>query len=210
MEKKTIYTKLLSIQTEVESFVKNAKAFNYNYVDGNQVLEAIRPLMVLNKLILKQEVTKCENTIIDYKTKSAEKREVLSSVSQRFTWVDCETGETDVNEFHANGMNDFDKGLGSALTYAERYFLLKYFHIPTDKDDPDAQKPREQQPPAKYVENDLPWLNEGTEEYKKIADRLALPGNKGTIQDVLKIHKMNPKVKAALELIIIERNKSNG
>lgn len=207
MEKKTIYTKLLSIQTEVDSFVKSAKAFNYNYVDGNQVLEAIRPLMVLNKLILKQEVTKCENTIIDYKTKSAEKREVLSSVSQRFTWVDCETGETDVNEFHANGMNDFDKGLGSALTYAERYFLLKYFHIPTDKDDPDAQKPREQQPPTKQLENNLPWLNEGTDEYKKIADRLALKDNKGTIQDVLKIHKMNAKVKAALELIIIERNK---
>jgi len=27
--------------------------------------------------------------------------------------------------------------LGSALTYAERYFLLKYFHIATDEDDID-------------------------------------------------------------------------
>lgn len=209
MEKKTIYMKLLSIQTEVDSFVKNKKAFNYNYVDGNQVLDAIRPLMVLNKLLLKQEVTKCENTIIDYKTTKAEKREVLSSVSQRFTWVDCETGETDVNEFHANGMNDFDKGLGSALTYAERYFLLKYFHIPTDKDDPDAQKPREQQPPSKPVENDLPWLNEGTDEYKKVSARLASKESTGTIEDVKKIYKLNAKVKAALDLIIIERNKSN-
>lgn len=34
-------------------------------------------------------------------------------------------------------MNGFEKGLGSALTYAERYFLLKYFHIATDEDDID-------------------------------------------------------------------------
>lgn len=55
----------------------------------------------------------------------------------RFTWVDCETGEKDENLFGANGQNDWDKGVGSALTYAERYFLLKYFHIATDEDDID-------------------------------------------------------------------------
>jgi hypothetical protein len=55
----------------------------------------------------------------------------------RFTWIDCETGESDVNEFGANGQNDWEKGLGSALTYAERYFLLKFFHIATDEDDID-------------------------------------------------------------------------
>jgi len=39
--------------------------------------------------------------------------------------------------FGANGLNEFEKGLGSALTYAERYFLLKFFHINTDEDDID-------------------------------------------------------------------------
>ena len=55
----------------------------------------------------------------------------------RFTWIDSETGETDINLFGANGQNDWEKGLGSALTYAERYFILKYFHISTDEDDID-------------------------------------------------------------------------
>lgn len=61
----------------------------------------------------------------------------------RFTWVDVETGEKDENLFGANGQNDWDKGVGSALTYGERYFLLKYFHISTDEDDidnPDRKK----------------------------------------------------------------------
>lgn len=68
----------------------------------------------------------------------------------RFTWVDVETGEKDENLFGANGQNDWDKGVGSALTYAERYFLLKYFHIATDEDDIDnpERKPEETQQPA--------------------------------------------------------------
>lgn len=136
-----IFQKLLRIQQHVESFVKNKKAFNYSYVDGNQVLNEIRPLMNSAQLLLKQEVLSLHNERYDYTTKKGEpKTEVLSTLEMKFTWVDCETGEKDENLFFANGMNDFDKGVGSALTYGERYFLLKYFHIPTDADDVDAQQ----------------------------------------------------------------------
>src|SRR5690606_10249645 len=31
-----------------------------------------------------------------------------------------------------------EKGVGKALTYAEKYYLLKTFNIATDKDDPDS------------------------------------------------------------------------
>ncbi len=93
-------------------------------------------------LLLKQEVISIDNDRMDYKTGigttwEKEKSEILSKVMMRFTWIDSETGETDVNLFGANGQNDWEKGLGSALTYAERYFLLKYFHIATDEDDID-------------------------------------------------------------------------
>ena len=58
----------------------------------------------------------------------------------KFTWIDVENGEKDEIFFGANGQNDWDKGVGSALTYAERYFLLKFFHIATDEDDIDNPK----------------------------------------------------------------------
>ena len=58
----------------------------------------------------------------------------------KFTWIDVETGEKDECLWGANGQNDWDKGVGSAMTYAERYFLLKYFHIATDEDDIDNPK----------------------------------------------------------------------
>lgn len=149
----SIYKKLLKIQKEVKGLSKDKKSNNYEYVTGNKLLSFIKPLMDENGLILKQEVISIENTRMDYKTGvgtqyEKPKSEVLSRVMMRFTWVDCDTGEKDVNEFGANGQNDWEKGLGSALTYAERYFILKYFHIATDEDDIDN-------PDRKHTENPI-------------------------------------------------------
>lgn len=134
---KNLYQKLLEIQKHIVGLGKDKKGGPYEYVTGAKVLEHIKPIMNQYGLLLKQEVTSIENTRQDYKTKYGEKSEILTKTMMRFTWIDCETGETDVNEFGANGQNDWEKGLGSALTYAERYFLLKYFHISTDEDDID-------------------------------------------------------------------------
>ena len=146
MEKKTefknIYQKLLIIQQKINGLGKDKATYNYKYVTGDKVLGEIKPLMNELGLILKQEVLSIENTRQDYQlTDKAgnvrNKSEILSKVMMKFTWVDSDTGEKDENLFGANGQNDWDKGCGSAYTYAERYFLLKYFHIATDEDDID-------------------------------------------------------------------------
>lgn len=146
-DKKNIYQKLLEIQKKVKGLSKDKKSHNYEYVTGNKLLSFIRPLMDENSLILKQEVLSIENERQDYKTKYGEKSEILTKVLMKFTWVDCETGEKDENLFGANGQNDWEKGLGSALTYAERYFIMKYFHIPTDEDDVDNPDRKEEKKP---------------------------------------------------------------
>jgi len=161
-----LYAKLHAIQEHIDNFCKNKKTFNYSYVDGNQVLNEIRPLMNANKLILKQEITSIVNERHDYTTKKGEqKNEILSKVMLRFTWICCETGEKDINEFGANGMNDWDKGVGSALTYGERYFLLKYFHIPTDGDDPDELQRKKEEKEKKKLpppppKDETVWLTQ--------------------------------------------------
>lgn len=162
----SIYTKLLELQKHCKGLGKDKRSFNYEYVTGNKVLSVIRPKMDELGIILKQEVVSIDNERMDYQqfdrktNQFTTKSEILTKVNIRFTWVDCETGEKDENLFAANGMNDWEKGLGSALTYAERYFLLKYFHIATDEDDidnPDRQgKQQAQQPVNPPVDNRKP------------------------------------------------------
>ena len=133
----SLYKKLLEVQKKVIGLGKDKKSFGYDYVTGSKVLEHIKPILNEHGILLKQEVMSVEKERINYKAKSGEKSEMLYSVYQKFTWIDTDTGEKDENTFFSSGMNDWEKGLGSALTYAERYFLLKYFHIATDEDDID-------------------------------------------------------------------------
>ena len=133
----SLYKKLLEVQKKVIGLGKDKKSFGYDYVTGSKVLEHIKPILNEHGILLKQEVVSVEKERIDYRAKSGEKSEMLYSVYQKFTWIDTDTGEKDENTFFSSGMNDWEKGLGSALTYAERYFLLKYFHIATDEDDID-------------------------------------------------------------------------
>ena len=138
----SVYKKLAQVQASMRSLAPNAEGqtgqARYGYVSGAKLLGVLRPLMDKHGLLLSQEVKGITNTPITYTTKSGEKTEMFTSLHIQFTWIDADDGSTLVNDFHANGMNAWDKGLGSALTYAERYYLMKFFHIATDEDDVDA------------------------------------------------------------------------
>lgn len=151
MEKLNLYQKLHKIQCQVMGLGKDKDGQNFKYVSGTKVLDAIKPIMKDLGLLLKQEIISIDNVRQDYQTSLSHdketkiwtgkpKSEILSKVMMKFTWIDVETGEKDENLFGANGQNDWDKGVGSAMTYAERYFLLKFFHIATDEDDIDNPK----------------------------------------------------------------------
>ena len=151
MEKLNLYQKLHKIQCQVMGLGKDKKGNGYDYVSGTKVIDAIKPLMNELGLLLKPEVLTIENQRMDYLVSISQdketklwsgkpKSETLSKAMMAFTWIDVETGEKEVCSWGANGQNDWDKGVGSAMTYAERYFLLKFFHIATDEDDIDNLK----------------------------------------------------------------------
>lgn len=139
-----IYKKLFDIGCKVRGLSKDATAYNYKYVSGDKLLSVLKPLMQEQKLLLLPEVTEVVPTPNTYKKYDRgakaiiETTEILYQVTMRMTWVDVEDGETLVQAWAASGMNGFDKGFGSALTYGERYYFLKLFHLATDEDDVDA------------------------------------------------------------------------
>ena len=155
-----IYEKLLTIQKRINGLGKDKATYNYKYVTGDKLLGEIKPMMNDLGLLLKQEVLSIENTRQDYTTSKGSKSEILSKIMMKFTWIDVESGEKDENLFGANGQNDWEKGLGSALTYGERYFLLKYFHIATDEDDIDNDQRKTTAPVQLKAElTELDWIN---------------------------------------------------
>lgn len=148
--KLNLFQKLLKIQQEIKGLGKDGKSFGYQYVTGTKALEHIKPLMNELGLLLQPEVTGFYNERQDYNVKSGAKSEILTKVDMLFTWIDCDSGEKLPCKWGANGQNDWEKGFGSALTYGERYFLLKFFHIATDEDDIDNPD-RETTPPVPPV-----------------------------------------------------------
>ena len=141
---KTLYQKIGILQASVRALKKDTQAYNYKYVAGDKLLGFVRPKMDELHLLLLPEVTEFTTEPVTYPSwdnqnkRVVEKMEILAKIEVRFTWVDTDSGETLVQYWAGSGMNGFDKGYGSALTYAERYYLLKALHIATDEDDVDA------------------------------------------------------------------------
>ena len=195
-----LYQKLLVIQQSVNGLRKNEKSNNYSYVTGTKVLGEIKPIMNKLGLILKQEVISIENVRMDYKTGvgtqwEKPKSEILSKVMMRFTWIDTATGDKDENLFGANGQNEWEKGLGSALTYAERYFLLKFFHIATDEDDIDNSsrklaESKDNGVPVKTLEKQQkikPELLADSPEFERAIDYIAGGGDIAIVETKYKL-----------------------
>lgn len=175
----SLLQKLLYIQRRVDAFVKDSQGHNYSYPSGNQILNKIRPLMNKVGVLLEQEVVSSTHQKVTYlNSYGDEKAEMFCTTEQLFTWVDTHNGEERAVRWTADGMNGWDKGLGSALTYGERYFLLKYFHVPTDADDPDTDQDdksstaRGNSSGSKYdgEESDRGWLNKTHKNSEELTD----------------------------------------
>lgn len=144
--KRTLAQKLLELQKTVVKLSKNEKGYDYKFVSGSKLLSFIRPAMDELSLLLVPDTVSVDQQIVktleaipasgNYKGR-AEKYEILVTLTKTFTWIDAETGESLKTTFISQGCNGWDKAIGSAETYAERYFILKFFHIATDADDVD-------------------------------------------------------------------------
>lgn len=146
-----VANKLLEVKKRIPYLRKDAEGHQYKYVSPSQVLGTINPILNDVGLILVTEVVSVEHEQVfakpkvhKYYLKGKQEEEVkdlletMFHVTFKMRWICTETGESIEVPWFASGVNGDEKGLGSALTYAERYFLLKQFNIPTDDDDPDA------------------------------------------------------------------------
>lgn len=146
-----IYEKLVEIRKCIDGFTKDKKSFNYSYVSGTQVLSKIYDKMNELKVILEPHIvhgTKqyeiLQQDIVDKYGKAKHTTDYIVTSEMEYIWINAEKPEerSAISWGLFGQQDDISKAFGSGLTYSERYFLMKYFSVPTDADDPDNKKPK--------------------------------------------------------------------
>ena len=153
----TLWQKLFDIQKSFKTFAISEDSDKqtskgkpaYRYTPGWEIVENIRDKMDEHGLMLIQNVVESHSQVIEYPVyklvngvpTSFTKKEVYVEIQVDYTWQDVNTGESlgPIRTISA-GANGTDKSIASALSLAERYFLLKFFRISTREknDEPDA------------------------------------------------------------------------
>lgn len=141
-----IYQKLVEVRKAVPYLKKEAQGKQYNYTGSSQVLASVRAKMDDLGLLLIPKIVgkKVSESVIEYKDDKGNptKRTTtyFTELDMVMTWVNAEKPDEIIEcPWYGQGVDIAgEKGVGKALTYAEKYFILKQFNIATDKDDPDS------------------------------------------------------------------------
>ncbi|OHR73966.1 hypothetical protein HMPREF3291_05115 [Bacillus sp. HMSC76G11] len=132
-----IYQKLIEVKKAVEFLKKEAKGHQFQYNPSSQVIASVREKMNEVGLFLEARI---ERPVLHLKSELNSK-EHFTELHMTMVWINAEKPEERIEiPWYGQGLDTGEKGVGKALTYAEKFFLLKQFNIPTDKDDPDSQQ----------------------------------------------------------------------
>lgn len=144
-----LYEKIVEVRKDIEFFKKDTKGFNYSYVRGSQVLAKVKNKMDSLGLVLMPSIDHANSKfqIFEYDTidkygKQKHNIDYIVTAPMTYTWINAEKPEErlDIPWSLYGQQDEISKALGSGLTYSERYFLMKFFSIPTDDLDPDTKQ----------------------------------------------------------------------
>lgn len=137
---------------------RTKSGYGYKYVPEEEILAKISVFMDKYELSLIPGIVGNTTIVAPYhytKTKSTKDgkiyeeqcNEVLVNADTTWTWVNNENPEERIEVGWAlvGQQADASQAFGSGLTYAGRYFLLKYFNVATPNDDPDNFRSKQKQ-----------------------------------------------------------------
>lgn len=139
-----VYQKIIEVKKVVKNFLKDAETSgkgSYTYTSGSQILSAIKEKMEeIGLLFLPVETVHRGWSTFNYKNSYGDdKTDFIVEGELFYEWINADepTDRQRVSFEYYGQQNDISKAFGSALTYSERYLLLKSLGAPTDEDDPD-------------------------------------------------------------------------
>ena len=142
-----IYQKMAKITAELKTVAKNLEVqqtrnSSYKAVSERDILDAVKPLeekhgvysYPASRRVLESNILESENVYKDTVTKKTTFMTRIETV-YRFVNID-EPSEYIETTVFSEGIDSQDKGSGKAMTYADKYALMKAYKISTG-DDPD-------------------------------------------------------------------------
>ena len=142
--------KIFLIQAQSPYMKKDAKAYNFNYTNEETVLSWLKPELQKYGLTITPEIESYSVTVCDMvktvKGEAVTNSEYLYSGQGYMVIRDFDSKEEIKVPWSFVGSGaDPAQAYGSALTYCNRYFMLKYFQVPTGKDDPDSWRSHQEE-----------------------------------------------------------------
>lgn len=198
IEEMNIFEKLAEIRESVKILQRNKKGFNYRYVTEDEILNKITLGLKTYHIDYYPSTVRgslsCQS--LDYqKIKVINKstgetmgepiHEILLHGDMVYRWVNLDNpADTyDVDWMFVGSQADASQAFGSALTYSNRYFLLKFFKSSTSDDDPDAWKAKQEE---NKKEQDALAAKDIIEEIDKFLKAIKTSDNEQTIVETIK------------------------
>lgn len=159
---KSLAARLLAVRKSVDWVQKDGRNEHqrFNYASSTGVLSAVKGALDSEGVLLIPSVVRAERS--DRTTKSGG-TEILTEIWLQYRIINADDPADSMTiEWYGQGLDTGERGVGKALTYAEKYLILKLMQIPTDDADPDAEdrpaapapKQQQQKAPPKATSTD--------------------------------------------------------
>ena len=170
-----IYKKMIEATRQISKVAKNLNVSTgksgYKAVGEADVLEAVKPIEValgIYSYPYSREIieTNVFTTASEYKGNVTERKTLFLRVKTVYRFVNTDKPSEFIDmTSYGDGFDSQDKAPGKAMTYSDKYSLLKAYKIETG-DDPDKDASRPMETPQTPVAKDNPIGNEliGAEE----------------------------------------------
>jgi hypothetical protein len=149
-----IFEKMAAITADLQTVAKNltvatSKTASYKAVSERDILDAVKPLEAkhgvysypVRREILESHMLESES---EFQGKVQKKTTFMTRISTTYRFVNTEKpAEFIETTTFAEGIDPQDKGSGKAMTYADKYALMKAYKISTG-DDPDQDASKEE------------------------------------------------------------------
>lgn len=180
-----IYQRMAAITAELQTVAKNltvqtSKTSSYKAVSERDILDAVKPLEAKHGVysypvarnVLESNLLESES---EYQGKVTKKTTFMTRIETIYRFVNVDKPEEYIETTtFAEGIDAQDKGSGKAMTYADKYALMKAYKISTG-DDPDQTASEEE----KYTTKKS-YTPKGTSPREQLIARLAEKGINAT------------------------------